>query len=252
MPVFCLDPVYYDSTPWEFNLVEVDMGLVREYFGDPGVCRMYANDVHKTPCYRLEREPYEFSLFVQLKHSPWMRFDIMAPFTCLESMYHKKARPDPAHLHNLSTEEAAIRMVNDIHRECERNWTMKKSRAAFLSLLFQTRAMLFGWENTGDTLYYELFEKGCWKESFVGGLYESGRNDTFCRLKSEIRPACRPGNDEIRFVEETFALWKIAVPFVSLLPYEKSPRLLKGSLAGSSVFSESDLQGFDCALIDHV
>lgn len=249
---FCLDPIYYDSTPWEFILIEVDIAMVREYFDDPKLSQLYAKDVHKTPCPSLNRSPYEFSRFVQLKHSPWMRFDLTAHCQYSESELESKSRPDLSGLQEHASKETAMRIVEDIRRSCEINWNRRKNKAVFLSSLFETRAMLFGYENTGDTLYYELFEKGNWQESFTGGLYETGKNDTYCQLKSVIRPECRPGNDEMRFVEETFVLWSISVPFISLLPCEKNPSLLKGALAECSVFSEDDIKGFDCGLIDQV
>lgn len=251
---YCLDPVYYDSTPWEFYLIELDISIVREYFDDPGMSRLYAKNVHRAPIYDMDAKPWEFSRFVQLKHSPWMRFDIAAHLIGSQFRPRNKARPDPAALQNLSTKEAAEKIVEDIRRDCANAWNLKKSKAAFLSELFETQAMLFGYEDTGDTLYYELYEKGYIRESFIGGLYDPNvsTTTTFCELKSEIRPGCKPKNDKKRFVDETFALWKVAVPFVSLLPDEKNPRLLRGSLASCSVFSQEDIKGFDCALIDAV
>ncbi|MDP3981181.1 MAG: hypothetical protein Q8Q33_07210 [Chlamydiota bacterium] len=249
-----VDSVYYHSTPWEFHIVETDIETVREYFNDPKRCAFYVNNVHKNPFYCMERSPYEFSNFVQLKQSPWTRFGLVAHFNAPHFELRKKDTPNVEGLQFLTTEEIAKNIVEGIHRDCSSAWDRKKHVVAFLSETFNTRAMLFGYENTGDTLYYELYENGFWKESFVGGLYDPNvsTSTTFCDLKSVIRPDCKTGMDEQRFVEETFSMWKVVIPFISLVPYEKNPHLIKGSIPFGSFFTYDDIKGFDCALINEL
>ncbi len=244
-----VDPVYYDSVPWEFYLLEADIETVREAFDDPKKCELYATDVHRTPFYCMEKPLWEFSRFVQLRQSSWMRFGIAAHLNIPGFDEKKKHEPAFDCQRPVSTEEAAKVIVEKIHRDCERAWDFKKSKAAFISKVFKSRAIFFGYEDCGDTLYYELYDKGYWKESFMGGLYDSKNDRIYCELKSEIRPDCKPGKDKRRFVEETFHSWNIAIPFVSLLPDGKNKQFIRGELANCSVFSVDDIKGFDSALI---
>lgn len=247
-----VDPVYYASTPWEFHLVEADIESVREYFDDPKRCSLYANDVHKTPVYGMDRKLWEFSRFVKLRQSSWTVLHLVARFYGRNREPKRNRAESNEALRTLTTKEAAQQIVEDIHKECQRAWDKKKAFLAFLSKEFDTQSILFGYEKIGDNLYYELYEKGFWKESFMGGLYDPNvsTSTTFCTLKSEMRPDCKPGNDEKHFVEETFHMWKIAIPFISITTNDKNPHLIMGCLASGSVFTEDEIKGFDCALIE--
>ncbi len=273
-----MDPPFYDSVPWEFYLLEADIETLREAFDDPKKCELYATDVHKTPFYCMGMNIWEFRNLIQMKQSHWTCFGLVAhPYFAetekdsqgpkdpqlmtiaektLEAMRRDREKERRRKRHKkteaicLST-DLLEKTVEDIQRNHQVRWRQKKEALASLSKLFDSRLLLFGYESREDMLYYELYEKGYWKESFMGGLYlpEVSTSTTFCILRSEIRPDCKPVNDEKLFVEKTFHAWNISIPFVSLLPDEKNKNLIKGKLPDYSVFSVDDIKGFDCALI---
>ncbi len=250
-----VDPVYYSSVPWEFHLVRIGMDEVRSYFENPVISSLYARDIHLKPAYGMDTELYLFSIFAKLKTSSWTLFRLSASFADKELEHLQRSRKRrPADTSALSSKDAAKVMANELRRESEMSWRIKQRRVALLSRIFSSQALLFGYEDTGDTLYYELFENGFWRESFMGGLYDPSVSDrnTFCQLKSDLRPGLRPCNDEKRFVEESFRSWNIALPFVVFQRYEKNPVMVEGKPPECSAFSPNDIEGLDCAMIHAV
>lgn len=215
IPTNHVDPVYYDSTPWLFYLVEIDIFSIRSRLDDPQRSSIYCSDIHRT---QIELEKcktfVDLSKFVQMKHSTWSvcffsgRFDML--FRC------KKKN--------------AIEMERYI--------------AEYMSRLFKTRVLLFGYHDPSDTIYYEMFEQGFWSESFYDSM---GHDKMSFQSATNSEPASK--FRDIWFIEDRFKSLNIFVPWPELYNEGENQQIVKGRLAEGSIFSENDVQGFDCALL---
>lgn len=73
--------------------------------------------------------------------------------------------------------------------------------------------MSLEYEDTGDTLSYRLFEHGERREKYFHCLQEQTSG-----FESTWRPDLRPGNDELRFVDDTFHQLNLRLPYAWLEP----------------------------------
>jgi hypothetical protein len=85
--------------------------------------------------------------------------------------------------------------------------------AAQLSREFATRTVNLEYEDTGDTLTYRLYHHGELREEYFHCLQEQSSG-----FKSTWRPGLQPGDDEHRFVDETFRELSLRLPYAWLEP----------------------------------
>ena len=210
-----VDPVYYDSVPWLFYLVETDIYAVRRHLDDPQRSSMYCRDIHRKQLEIAGSGTFvDLSRFIQIKYSTWT-------VCCISGRL-------------------------DMLFRCRKNnvSAMQRDAAEYLSGIFQTRALLFGYHNVSDTVYYEMFDQGFQSKIFHDSpqyeekLFESAD----C---SYVAPTAR----DIFFIEERFRCLNIFVPLPELYNDGENRQIVRGRLAQGSIFSEHDLQGFDCALL---
>ncbi|MCI5115286.1 MAG: hypothetical protein D3921_07330 [Candidatus Electrothrix sp. AW1] len=212
-----VDPVYYSSEVRTFYLVETGIQSVRNFLENPVRTSCYVRDVHQNPVYGQDRHPLEFSLFVQLIQSDWTFFNLYD--ILYKTFKHvKKKRED---------KRIAV--------------------AASLSAIFHTRALIFGYGDFGDSVYYDMFDQGFHKETFCDHLESDSAFFT-----STERPAFKPQQRKIAFIEETFQQWNIFIPWAELYFDTKESQLLRGGFVEESIFSEHEIQGFDCALLNYL